>query len=187
MSFVLQLNTCNQVLRATKKLTKASCTVSCHACFCCGPHRDTCHGWRQQYAAEMLAHCLQALEQASFALPHALVAALVNCSVQIPRPVTYLAAVFDQYGLFLADVLPKHLQTTQVAHRAGQQALFETACKGLELQQVLPLFADVVKRYNRPCMYSQTFCSGEVYIHVSAPHAPSLYVADMWRGHERHT
>lgn len=96
---------------------------------------------------ELMPHCLQALEQASFALPQALAAALVNCSVQLPRPLTHLAAVFDKSGLYLANILPHRPWVKQVTHHDGQQLHLENACKGLGLQQVLPLFADIVKRY----------------------------------------
>ena len=96
---------------------------------------------------ELMLHCLQALVQASFALPQALAAALVSCSVQLPRPLTHLAAVSDQHGLYLADNLPDRPWVEHVTHNVGRQLLLENACKGLGLQQVLPLFADIVKRY----------------------------------------
>ena len=97
---------------------------------------------------ELMLCRLQALVQASFALPQALAAALVNCSVQLPRPLTHLAAVFDQYGLCVADLLPHRPGLRQVAHHDGMRMLFENACQGLELQHVLPLFAEIVRRYN---------------------------------------
>jgi hypothetical protein len=97
--------------------------------------------------SELMLRRLQALVQASFALPQALAAALVNCSVQLPRPLTHLAAVFDQHGLYLADVLPDRPWVKQVPHHDGRQFLLENACQGLGLQQVLPLFAEIVKRY----------------------------------------
>ena len=96
---------------------------------------------------ELMLCRLQALEQASFAIPQALAAALVNCSVQLPRPLTHLAAVSDQHGLYLADSLPDRPWVDHVTHNVGRQLLLESACKGLGLQQVLPLFADTVKRY----------------------------------------
>lgn len=95
---------------------------------------------------ELMLCRLQALEQASFAIPQALAAALVNCSVQLPRPLTHLAAVSDQHGLYLADSLPDRPWVDHVTHNVGRQLLLENACKGLGLQQVLPLFADTVKR-----------------------------------------
>jgi len=89
---------------------------------------------------------LQALEQATFALPQALAAALVTCSVPLPRPLTHLAAVFDQYGLALAAALAQKPQATQAPHVFGQQILLESACKGLELREALPHFADSSNR-----------------------------------------
>ena len=90
---------------------------------------------------------MQALQQATFALPQPLVTALVNCSVQLPRPLTHLAAAFDQYGLVVAKRLPDLSQNEQMAHPGGHQSLLENACRGLELHHALPHFADAVNRY----------------------------------------
>lgn len=128
-------------------------------------------------ATELLLHCLQALVQASFALPQALAAALVSCSVQLPRPLTHLAAIFDQHGLYLADILPHRPWVKQVAHRDGMRMYLENACQGLELQHVLQLFAETVRRYS---MYTHSILT---YTHTACKdfwYSPNAFSLCPW-------
>lgn len=92
------------------------------------------------------ANALQALQQADFALPQPLATALVKASVSLPRPLTHLAACFNHYGLSVASLLTTS-KSYGIAHPAPYQGLLENACRGLELQQSLPYFADAVDRW----------------------------------------
>ena len=89
---------------------------------------------------------LQALGQADFGLSRPLANALVKSSVQLPQSLTYLAACFDDYGRSLAHHLDSMLQGKVIDHPWAYQSLLEYACSGLELNHLLPHFADAVPR-----------------------------------------
>lgn len=100
-----------------------------------------------------LAICMQALEQATFALPKDLRTALVQCSVPLPTPLAYLAIEFDDYGYWLVTkFLSRTPYITHIAHPGGHQALLEGACSGLTLQEALPHFASIIERCASACM-----------------------------------
>ena len=71
--------------------------------------------------------------------------ALIKSSVPLPRPLTYLAAVFDQYGSSVAELLFSY-KADYVGHPKLYQSHWENACQGLELHRSLPHFADAADR-----------------------------------------
>ena len=90
-------------------------------------------------------HDVQALKQADFRLPQTLATALIKSAVPLPRPLTYLATLFDQYGWSVAELLLRSGRHP-VGHPKLYQSLLEDACQGLELHQSLPYFADAADR-----------------------------------------